>query len=309
MSDDIKELVSSYAVKLDGNVKEELLQLLEGYKLDADGANAGDFVKMLLEVYKTNKLVRQVVGSDAELKELNTITNRIYSIYGNILERNNTRNNALQIEFGEQSTQKDAIINGVKEKLQEQKEEYILLQNTFNNCCEDKIKLEADNRQLQKLNDSLEFNNSKLVYDTNSLLEEKKVNNKLSLELEELKKLLADSQTKNIDLDNTIKNNVTTINGLNKEIEKATADNNKSIIELQSKQDAAVEMLKEKAIYAKDKALLDLDKIHQEQILKLNNKREEEIEQYQNKITEHQTKYNMLLDKVEELRSIPKTKK
>jgi hypothetical protein len=69
---------TTYAVKLEGSVKKDLQELLEGYKQQDNGSNAGDFIKTLLEVYKTNKIVSKVSNADTDIKELNTLVNRIY---------------------------------------------------------------------------------------------------------------------------------------------------------------------------------------------------------------------------------------
>lgn len=310
MSEDIKQenLNSTYAVKLDGEVKQELLTLLDGYK-EGTGANAGDFIKTLLQVYKTNKIINKASGGDSEIKELNTITNRIYDIYSNLIKRNDTNNNSLQVDFGEQLSQKDNIIITIKDKLQTLEQEKLTLETTINSVCDIKINLENNNKQLQKLNDSLELNNSKLLEDTKGIHDLKQVNNKLLQQLEEYKKLLSDSQSKNVELNNNIKDNNNVIDSLKKTIEKTTNDNTKAIQDLCSKQAVEVETLKDKAIYIKDKALLEVDKAHQAELQKINIKRDIEIEQYQNKITQHQTKYNLLIDKIEELRTTKVTTK
>ena len=92
---------STYAVKLDGEVKQELQILLEGYK-EGTTFTAGDFIKTLLEVYKVNKIVNKVSGTEADIRELNTLTNRIYGLYSNLLERNQININSLQLELAKQ---------------------------------------------------------------------------------------------------------------------------------------------------------------------------------------------------------------
>lgn len=301
MADDIKE-PSTYAVKLGGEVKQELLQLLEGYKERSTGANSGDFIKTLLEVYKTNKIVGNVVGGDAELKELNTITNRIYKIYSNLIDRNNTNNNSLQGEFAEQLTQKDITISNVKNRLEELKESNEVLEGVFNTVVEDKKELENTNTQLQKLNDSLEFNNGKLIEDNKSLHDFKEVNNKLSNEIAELKGLLADAQAKNLDKDNIIKNNHTNIDVLNKSIEKMKQENEKVIAELNKKNDSDILNLTGKLKNDNDSKILEIKTKVMEKIQDLNTKHNAEVETYQ-------TKYKMLLEEMEQIRTIPKATK
>ena len=302
MAEDIKQENSTYAVKLGGDVKQELLQLLEGYKESSTGANSGDFIKTLLEVYKTNKIIGNVSGGDAELKELNTITNRIYSIYSNLIDRNNTNNNSLQGEFGEQLAQKDISINNLKAKTEELSKENEVLQGAFNTLCEDKKELENTNIQLQKLNDSLEFNNSKLIEDTKGLQEFKEVNHKLADKIETTEVLLASQQADNIDLNNKVNEKESSIQDLNKTIGEMKQANEKVISELNNKHIEEVEQLKDKASIAMDKALLELQKEQQEKL-------SHEQLNHNTEIQEYQSKYKSLLEELEKKKPTPRVKK
>lgn len=288
-----KNTYSTYAVKLDGEVKEELQALLEGFKSDT-GANAGDFIKTLLEVYKTNKIVSKVSSADADIKELNTLTNRIYSIYSNLIERNNNSNDALQVEFTEQLSEKDNIINNLKSKIDSVQQDHEELQDIFNSTCDEKIELEQSNSQLKKLNDSLELNISKLQEELIGLNELKEVNKKLSIDFEEHKKLLAAQQADNVKLQDSIKDKDITINQLNKNIE----DNKNEYVKIvdRLKKDHAKEIINitDKLNMDKDKAILELKQIHQQEHEKLQ-------EKYNNKINEYQTKYEKLFDDFKEL--------
>jgi chromosome segregation ATPase len=302
MSDEIKQENSTYAVKLNGEVKQELMGLLEGYKESFTGSNSGDFIKTLLEVYKTNKIIGNITGGDAELKELNTITNRVYSIYSNLIERNNTNNNSLQGEFAEQLTQKDNAISNVKSKLEVMEQEHEVLQSTFNIVCEDKKELESNNKQLQKFNDSLEFNNSKLVEDTKGIHDLREVNKGLSNQLEEYKKKLSDSQARNIDKDNLIKDAKYAISALNSKLED-NKNESVRILDTKIKEHTRETLLSNDRLeFAKSKALLELKSIHQDEMQSIQGKHNAEIEQYQ-------LKYKLLLEQLEQLRTIPKVKK
>jgi len=302
MAEDIKQENSTYAVKLGGDVKQELLQLLEGYKESSTGANSGDFIKTLLEVYKTNKIIGNVSGGDAELKELNTITNRIYSIYSNLIDRNNTNNNSLQGEFGEQLAQKDISINNLKAKTEELSKENEVLQGAFNTLCEDKKELENTNIQLQKLNDSLEFNNSKLIEDTKGLQEFKEVNHKLADKIETTEVLLASQQADNIDLNNKVNEKESSIQDLNKTIGEMKQANEKVISELNNKHIEEVEQLRDKASIVMDKALLELKKEQQEKLSQEQLKHNAEIQEYQ-------SKYKSLLEELEKKKPTSRVKK
>lgn len=292
MADD-KEY-STYAVKLDGEVKQELQSLLEGYKQET-GTNAGDFIKTLLEVYKTNKIVSKVSSTDTDIKELNTLTSRIYSIYSNLIERNKSNNDSLQLEFSEQLNQKDSAINNIKIKLQDMEQEQERLKTAYNNLCEDKTELEKENNQLNELNDSYKLNVSKLQEENNGLLELKEVNKRLLSEVEEYKKLLADSQSKNIELSNSIKEKDSTIGKLNNEVEAVKLDKETKVQELNTKHSTDIEAIKEKTELQKDKALLELRTKHQQEQQELQHKNNEEIQEYQKK-------YKELLEELEQMK-------
>ena len=292
---------STYAVKLDTEVKEELQSLLEGFKVDT-GANAGDFIKTLVEVYKTNKIVSKVSSTDADIKELNTLTSRIYSIYSNLIERNNNNNNVLQQEFSEQFAEKDNTINNLKTKIQDMQQEHEELQEIFNNVCSDKKELENENSQAIELNTSYKLNISKLQEELISLQDLKEVNKKLLNENNVAKQLLAVQQEDNIKLKDSIKDKDFNINNLNKTIE----DNKNEYISFTDrlKKDHVREAqeITDKLNIEKDKAILELKKIHQEGLEKIQSKHNLEIEKYQ-------IKYKSLLEELEKVRSVRNIKK
>ena len=296
-----EEKDSTYAVKLEGSVKKDLQELLEGYKQQDNGNNAGDFIKTLLEVYKTNKIVSKISNADTDIKELNTLVNRIYNIYGNILERNSSNNDSLQVEFSRQLEQKETTINNLKIKLEGLSQEQEELTQAFNSICEDKKELESNNIQLQKLNDSLEFNNSKLIEDTKGLQDLKQVNNKLLNENETIKVLLASQQADNIDLKNSLKDKDFTISGQNKEVEELKQDKLKALDQLKEKHNSQLEQLRDKASLVMETALLNLKKVQQDQLSQEQSKHNTMIETYQ-------AKYKALLEELEQERSIPKVK-
>lgn len=290
--------VSTYAVKLDSVVKQELQGLLEGYKEDT-GATAGEFIKTLLEVYKTNKIVSKVSSTDADIKELNVLTSRIYTIYSNLIERNNSGTNALQQEFSEQIKEKDLSIDSLKVKLEELKEEYSVLQSAFNDSCKDKENIENRNAELQELNSSYKLNISKLNEELVSLQELKSINLKITNELNSTKEILTKQQSDNISLKDTINRKDYNIEQLNKTIE----DNNKEHINildrLSKDHESNIQSLKDKLYLQKDKAILELKQLHQQEIEKLQNK-------YNADISKYNLEYKKILEELEKTRQSQK---
>jgi chromosome segregation ATPase len=304
----MSEEVSTYAVKLDSVVKQELQGLLEGYKEDT-GATAGEFIKTLLEVYKTNKIVSRVSSTDADIKELNALTSRIYTIYSNLIERNNNGTNALQQEFSEQIKEKDLSIDALKTKLEELKENYDMLQSAFNDACKDKETIENRNAELQELNSSYKLNISKLNQELVSLQELKSINSKITNELNATKELLTKQQADNISLTDTIKHKDYSIDHLNETIENNKKEHMNTLDRLSKDHESNIQSLKDKLYLERDKAILELKQLHQQELEKLQNK-------YNADISKYNSEYKKVLEELEKSRqshkrnnSLPKQSK
>jgi chromosome segregation ATPase len=108
------------------------------------------------------------------------------------------------------------------------------------------------------------------------------------VELEEYKKLLADSQTRSIDLSNSIREKDYNINQLNKIVEKLPQDHQKDLEQLN----------KENALNIK----LAVSEVKED----LNNKLSQEQFKYNKEIELYQLKYKDLLEELEKKRTIPK---
>lgn len=290
----MSEEVSTYAVKLDSVVKQELQGLLEGYK-EETGATAGEFIKTLLEVYKTNKIVSRGSSTDVDIKELNALTSRIYSIYSNLIERNNSGTNALQQEFSEQIKEKDLSIDGLKTKLEELKENYDMLQSTFNDTCKDKENIENRNAELQELNSSYKLNISKLNEKLVSLQEFKSINSKITNELNATKELLTKQQADNISLTDTINHKDYSIEHLNEIIEDNKKEHMNTLDRLSKNHESNIQSLKDKLDLERDKAILELKQLHQQELEKLQNK-------YNADISKYNLEYKKILEELEKSR-------
>lgn len=270
---------STYAVKLDSSVKQELQGLLEGYKEDT-GATAGEFMKTLLEVYKTNKIVSRVSSTDADIKELNALTGRIYSIYSNLIERNNNSNSVLQQEFSEQLSKKDITIDSLKNKIEGLNENYELLQSAYNDSCKDKEDIEKNNIQFQELNNSYKLNVGKLQEELTSLQELKSINKGLNEEITSVKELLSKQQVDNIALNDNIKERNNSITQLNKTVENNKVVYAADLERLNKEHEKDIQSIKDKLELEKDKAVLQLKQLHQEEIEKLQSKYNTDISKY-----------------------------
>lgn len=287
-----EEKSTTYAVKLDTEVKEELQKLLEGYKEQGVGSNAGDFIKTLLEVYKTNKIVNKISSTEADIKELNTLTNRIYKIYSNLLERMDNSNSSLQLEFKEVLNKKDKSIESLKIKLNNLETEYYNIEQEFNNLSDYKEKLEKENDQISTLNKSNKLLIEKLQDEILNLKEVKETNNKLLKDIEAKKNLLEGMEVDNKKLSASLNEKKNFINSLNKIKEEMEDKSKRAFNELQDKYQQDLKNLKEKLDLEKDKAILELEKKYQKDIQDLKANHNKEIEGYQER-------YKNLLGEIE----------
>ena len=113
---DNKITTETYAIKLDSDLKQELqetIRLTEG--------TGNDFIKMLLETYKTNKLTDTLVDTKSDLKELNTLTSRMYNLYSNLIERNSISVEGIKADAVQELQSKDDIISELQNKIMELK--------------------------------------------------------------------------------------------------------------------------------------------------------------------------------------------
>lgn len=113
---DNKQTTETYAVKLDSDVKSELQSLIREYN---DQGTQGDFIKLLVDTFKTNKLSNTIVDSKADLRELNTLTTRIYGLYSNLIQRNSSSIEGIKSDVNEKLESKDRVIIELKEKIEE----------------------------------------------------------------------------------------------------------------------------------------------------------------------------------------------
>jgi chromosome segregation ATPase len=220
-------------------------------------------------------------------------------------------------------SQKDDISENSQKNLQIYKEKISNLQNEIdsvtllNTMNEEKlISVNNDNVALkQQQNQLQESALDKLTIikeyqgknDTlTGILEEYK---QYKVEVEQYKKSLADTQSKNIELKNSIKDRDFNITNLGKDIETLKEDHEKVINGLTKSQEQLkdkhiedIQQLNDKASITMDKALLKLQKEQQEQINQNQVKHNAEIQEYQ-------SKYKSLLEELEKKKPTPRVKK
>lgn len=274
-----------------------------------EGKNNKDFLNTLLNLYELNKGKVKNINLVGDIDVLEGYTNKIHQAFIGIIDK-------LESQKGDISENSQKNLQIYKEKISNLQNEIdsVTLLNSMNE--ERLISINNDNLALkQQQNQLQESSLDKLTIikeyqgknDTlTGILEEYK---QYKVEVEQYKKSLADTQSKNIELENNIKDRDFTITSLGKDIKNLKEDHEKVINELtkgqeqlKDKHSADIEQLKDKASITMDKALLELQKTQQEQLSQNQLKHNTEIQEYQNK-------YKSLLEEIEKKKTTPRAKK
>lgn len=274
-----------------------------------EGKNNKDFLNTLLNLYELNKGKVKNINLVGDIDVLEGYTNKIHQAFINIIDK-------LESQKGDISENGQKNLQIYKDKVSDLQNEIdsVTLLNSMNE--EKLIILNNDNVALKEQHNQLqESSQDKLTIikeyqgknDTlTGILEEYK---QYKVEVEQYKKSLADTQSKNIELKDSIKDKDFTVINLGKDIENLKEDHQKVINELTKSQEQLndkhiedIEQLKEKASITMNKALLKLQKEQQEQLSQNQLKYNEEIQEYQ-------SKYKSLLEELEKKKTTPRAKK
>jgi chromosome segregation ATPase len=277
--------------------------------VNEEGKNNKDFLNTLLNLYELNKGKVKNINLVGDIETLEGYTNKIQQAFVNIIDKlesqkgdieDNSQNNLQiykeKVNSLENELEAIKLVNSIKEeKVKGLTEDYAtvkLQNNQLQENLQDKLTII---KEYQGKNDTL-----------TGILEEYK---QYKVDVEEYKKSFIDAQSKNNELNESLKDKDFTVNILNKDIEKLKEDHEKSINELtngqeqlQNKHISDIEQLEDKASIKMDKALIELQKVQQEQLSQEQTKHNAEIETYQ-------SKYKSLLEELENVRTTPKVKK
>jgi len=277
-----------------------------------EGKNNKDFLSTLLNLYELNKGKVKNINLVGDIETLEGYTNKIHQAFINVIDKLESQKGDIA-ENSQKNLQiyKDKV-NNLNDELETVKSLNSARQNELTSVYTENITLKEQHTQLQEnLQDKLtiikeyQSKNDTLT----GLFEEYK---QYKVEVEQSKKLLIDAQSKIFELKDSLKDKDFTVNGLNKDIESLKEQREKSISELTKIQDqlkdkhiSDIEQLKDKASITMDKALIELQKVQQDQL-------SHEQLKYNKDIQEYQDKYKALLGLLEELEKVkitPKAKK
>src|SRR5665647_2794582 len=274
-----------------------------------EGKNNKDFLNTLLNLYELNKGKVKNINLVGDIDVLEGYTNKIHQAFINVIDK-------LESQKGDISENGQKNLQIYKDKVSDLQNEInsVTLLNSTNE--EKLIILSKDNTSLKEQHNQLqESSKDKLTIikeyqgknDTlTGILEEYK---QYKVEVEQYKKSLSEIQSKNIELQDSLKDKDFTVNNLSKDIVNLKEDHEKSINGLTKSQEQLndkhiedIQQLKEKASITMDKALLKLQKEQQEQLNQNQVNHNAEIQEYQ-------SKYKSLLEELEKKKPTPRAKK
>ncbi|WP_026883708.1 hypothetical protein [Clostridium akagii] len=323
----------TYGAKVDNELKSKLDSLQKN-----SGARTGkEFMQLLVSSYELESTKENIPEIAEDLKELQSLTQRIDNIYLNLGKR---IENIAKAQEGQQQIEldkKNSIILELRGKIDTIVADKDKINESYNNI------VNENNEHLQRVKELTESNDN-----IKTLIEEYKSKNdtlagllneykEYKTDNEKIKELLTDAQKKLTDKDTIIKDRDYNLNILTKEI-KSKEDNistlemkykeelkyvasnhlidmaqvkkeneiiinnlNGNIQNLKVEHEQELQTSKKLSKIDKDMAVLDKDKEHQKIIEELNSKYNKEIEDYQ-------AKYKNILGELEQLKVLPKTK-
>lgn len=288
---DNKSVVTSYRLAQD--TKDKLQQQLKDLGMTQEQYFNKAVSFMELENVKKNSFLSK--DTTIIQSNLDAILNAFVSIAdssNNLIGNKDAEIETLKAKYKDMLADKESLITEQKQELQDVYSNLLMLQNEDKENKNELLNIKIEhNKQL----DQLEIN----LKDKTLIVEEYKGKNDMLLsdlreykqykvELEEYKKLLSDAQARNIDKENTIKDNSYIINQLNEQIEKLKLDKQKELDQLKRENEFNI-----KVSVAEAREELN-NKFSQTQM-----KHTEEVDQYQ-------SKYKSLLEELEKARTTTK---
>lgn len=202
----------TFGVKVPEELKKQLEELQKNFR------TGKDFMQQLVNIYQVEKTKENIPTVAEDLKELQTLTQRINNIYLNLSYRIESINKSQEEEKTKILKDKDSIIEDLQVKVENLKNQNDNLNNDNSERVNLINELYEKVNQLTQNNDSIKALNEeyKSKIDTMAGIVEQYKGYKDTNE--ELNKLLADSQTRNVELNNNVKGKDSVIEKLNTQI-------------------------------------------------------------------------------------------
>ena len=301
---------ATFGVKMPEELKKQIENLIK----DSGLRTGKDFMQNLINNYVVEKTKENIPDVAADLKELQTITQRTNDIYLNMGYRIENINKANEKESQEQLSKKDSIILDLQNKI-----ESINFQNTTLEATSKTI-INENKDQLQRVNELTESNNN-----IKALIEEYKSKNDMILgqlnkyekypdeivslknEIVVVKDELFKAHSLNVTNESQLMSKDQTINSLKDKANILSV----SIDNIKVQNNDEIKKTKEESKIEVEKGIADTTKAKnaemREEIISLKEEQQEKIQSVQNeytsKINEYQDKYKSLLDELEHFKA------
>lgn len=325
-----KDKNNPFSVRLEPEEKKKLIQFI-----DESGKNNKEFMTSLINLYELNKVKIKNIDLIGDINKLEVDTSNILKRFNDIIETLEGQKTHIIEESSKELSLYKEKVNNVHQEIHEVKLDNARLKEMFTDV--DNVN-KSLKEQLQHLQESSKQQIDQLhvsVNDKSLLVEEYKGKNDMLLgqlkqyekypeQLEEVRKLLTDSQTRNAELSDTVKehelsigNLMKEINTLNtihdneissykKEIHALKAEHDKSIKTLETeykktfdtliqKHTEEVKTLKDRHEIEKERAVLKIQQEMQQRIQALHEEYNNKVSSYQRQTEEMNTRYNQLL--------------
>jgi DNA repair exonuclease SbcCD ATPase subunit len=293
-----------FSVRLEEQDKEKLLELIQ-----ESGRSNKEFMGTLLNAYELNKAKVEIPDLAKDIEGLQALTQRINEYYINIGKRIEDTQKAKDIQFTKDIEIYKNRIDVLKADNEKINEDYEALQQVYNTNF---IEVEELRKQLNQLEKTQESNNAliseyKSKIDTlTGIIEEYKG---FKADNTTLKDALADLQSKNTELNNTIKNRDFNINTLSADLKAKENDmENLKVKHEEELKDIDIKHSKDLENFKKECGLntkLAVAEVKED----LNNKLQDLQQKHNTEIEEYQAKYKSLLEELEKAKAPAKTKK
>lgn len=288
-------------------VPEELKKQLEDLQKDSGLRTGKDFMQQLVNCYVIEKTKEQLPEVAQELKELQTLTQRIYNIYLNLGYRIENVTKEQQEQQEKELNKKNSIISDLQEKNESSKADFEALTEAYNNI------VNQNNEYLQRVNELTESNNNikalveeykgkndMLLSDLAEYKQYRISNEELKKENETLTSELNKLTFSNTNLEDQLKNTKEEIERIktdNKNVLDAHREESELVLaKLHEEHENALKQALNVAEIEKEKTILEIEKKHQKELQEIQINANNQINSYQSKV-------KVLLDEIENIKS------
>lgn len=293
---------TTFGVKVPEELKEEISKLMQN-----SGLTGKDFMQSLINVYQVEKTKEQLPEVTQEIRELQSLTQRINNIYLNLGYRIDNLMKAKDTEVEHQLRKKEEIVSKLQDQMAELDSKNEILTEAFNSSVNEKNELNQRVNELTENNSNIKalVEEYKIKNDTlTGLLNEYRASKE---ENESLKDKLSQANLRVLEINNEKMVLGRELEQLTSKVDRLTSEVNT----LKVNHKIEVDNLNETNRDATSKAVQDITRVKEsekrEEILNLKEEFQERMQKIQEeaaaKVSEYQEKYRTLLEELEVLKT------